>query len=459
MPTPGPDALPLPLLPLDTQEPLPPHYANQHEIDGYAEPTVESMAFALRDDIKDTAAVPRDWLVYRAYSVARQVGDSLLDAIDGTGTVRELLDSTRSDARPTEMKLDATLSESTAGTYSRHLGGELSVRAGALQANSNVKKFLKDKHVELQDPSDIEVLKLVHIVAHEAGHAMLGGISTKIESELKDVTPTGSMVGDYNVLASQLYLAEHPEEAFTGRWGNDVMIQEERFAEGYGQLVTGIVIDALGYQGKDKARLLDVLTLSEDFTGEHGSNQIDYLHQKIGSVALFTEVSTSASESQKYPGHLGYAKPLKPSQMVRELKELAEASKQIESLPSGDLSEWNETVSDTRQKWGIRRHLKNLQRARSDVLHPKRLIARRVGQAVAMVALSSAVGAGLGAEIADLYTVGQSDNQPMVQDNKNAGKTPDQILLEHPDTLTVVTDGSESTPVSGYTTVGPGTNG
>ena len=158
--------------------------------------------------------------------------------------------------------------------------------------------------------------------------------------------PTNRLAQDARAIATRTYLAAHPEEALTGNWNTDVVTQEERFAEGFGNAVLGKVMDTLGYDDKEKATIishfLDKAGLRSDIIGQHPIDLLDKFSADRGIKEVGHEVGVEMSA-----GAIGYSMPLSVEKIASQLSEL---SRLIKSRPADgyvtnvDRYTWEEKV-------------------------------------------------------------------------------------------------------------------
>jgi hypothetical protein len=241
------------------------------------------------------------------------------------------------------------------------------------------------------------------MAAHESGHTLLNGVSQTIYSHNFGYTADNENES-IGYLASGAYLAKNPKEAFTGHWKTDRAIYEERTAQGYAEMVADEALSGLGYTAKDRKIIIDRLGYGPDLDGEKGENQIDFLvKNRLGKMALNEQVADTASEALKYPGALGYAKPLTPKALVSELQLLAKIldSSQSNERIITDIpdDQWRQKVGQSGRKREVRRHIDDLRDQRLNILNPGReeLVERRrvrrsrVGKAVATLATVAAL--------------------------------------------------------------------
>lgn len=344
---------------VQTAEPLPFEYKQLSVVEGnFAYATAEGMTSALRDDVVEHGVT--DKIIGRAYAVSREIGDMILARSDNTRTVFSLLDDSRHDARPLTIEYDPDLKSD-----GEHSGSNRYLKVGPSVASvSRMEQEVEESGVKLRNPDDYRLLKLLRVVSHESGHALLHGVS-RVMARKSDGGAT------HQLTASATYLKDRPEAAFTGDWNADVFIREEQFAEGYAQMVLNSALDGLGYEGDDKDRLASLFKMRPDLHGEVGHNQLDHIGEAAGRNNLSTIIKEIPGHEQSYPGELGYTKPLSPDDILEQLQSLAAVAK-ADNIDLGygpdHEPDWAGMVEQADQATDIAAHLESLQVARLEVL-------------------------------------------------------------------------------------------
>lgn len=278
------------------------------------------MLETLREELIEAPITPE--LVINLYSVARNMGDVELFAADPEHEVGGLLDASRADSRP---KKFFVLDGVHGGAHSESEGNFGINLENQQEAAGQLRNIVEKKGFEVKHPGDLFLFINLAIAAHEAGHAILGGIS----KTQKRMMERGAVAEDAIILATKTYLKHNPQQAFTGNWETDVAIHEERFAEGNAQLVIEKAMRLLGYSDEEVALLeshvseMNRLKASYHPEGEH---QLDYLDQ-LGAATSAKDAMVVAHGKddyvdplQRYNGELGYYAPLTKEEMVAQLK-------------------------------------------------------------------------------------------------------------------------------------------
>ena len=268
--------------------------------------------------------------VANAYKVVRNIGDSLVTQGGSDRSVVSLLEASRTQARPVSFE-----SIDTDDTLARY--DERTRRLGILESDviknaKTVEGNLKVGSVEIINPSDPELFLMVQTVAHEAAHGMLAGISKLIADRASK--ENGSKITQVSgALASRLYISAHPEDALTGDLRTDILTQEERFAEGYGQLVVDAVAAELGYDEDARAHLKKIFDEKTALTkAPQGTHAFDVLGD-VGAGRTLLAAAREKGIRDIFLGDLGYSTALSQSEVTEQLRALSAA------IASGNISE------------------------------------------------------------------------------------------------------------------------
>jgi hypothetical protein len=314
---------------LDVLESVPDHYTKQAAVqEALAENNyTKALLIGLRGELifSEGTSIPSS-----AYAVARTIGDTELYA-EEQGKVSTLLDASRYFSRPYEYrhKIHTSDNPTQLGSYSQGRLG-LDVELMAKHLEPDLQDAFKKGEIDVINPGDLTLFAGLYVGAHEAGHAMLYGVG-RLAQTINEEDKSATMAGVENRLGSRVYLAYHPEDAITGNWETDVAIHEERFAEGYADMVLEIAMEALGYE----AKVVDVVlkTVGPGFLGADivpGGHQVDLL-----GVEDIPEKSLEALVKERYPegieyfsiGSIGYAAPLTKGEIVNQLVTITELIK------------------------------------------------------------------------------------------------------------------------------------
>lgn len=302
-------------------EPLPRYWQSSKQ----TEQADGDIKFAVLENLRSEISFARfdEKLIHNAYGVARHMADVVLfaagsregeQADGGANNVAGILDGIRYLAHPRVFRSEDT---------GRVLGsvGNQQLSINMEQINKSAGESLKDrllaKGVELRSPSDAYLISTMHVAGHEVGHLMLGGFSEK----------DNRYAGVGQLKASKVFLAQHPELAFTGDWETDAWIHEERFAEGIGLLVTEEVVQTLGYTDEEVQAILDELDFSAGLDAVDGMHQLDHIteHPIPGPISQIMEDRGLTEEddvnSQLYQGYLGYLAPLSTADIIKQIRE------------------------------------------------------------------------------------------------------------------------------------------
>ncbi len=291
-----------------------------------------------------TFAEPTGDRLKSLYDVSRHVGDALIAEVPQFGGgARNLLDRTRWEARP---RTFAEISEyhkgSASGTHNEERREMTQDLHGMRQISSDLYERMKNEGMPLADITHASLAVYLSTAAHESGHAILSGISAMEKS----VRPN-----DGRLLATSMFLAKHPEIGFTGDWEQDVLAHEERFAEGYAQMVLTEAMKTLGYSDEVNGKLSELLA----------------------------PIVTDNNEWEK-----GYAAPLSKEALAAQLSEMDEIFERGETLTLPTETAWMEAVT-AQQLEPIRDYVHGQAEAAQpqSELHAKRpRLLRRIGQAM-----------------------------------------------------------------------------
>jgi|GEM_PF-4054227 len=335
------------------REPMPSNYSDfdhQSPTDeqGYVVFDTARITTGLREDLNDPNYRPAV-AIGTAYAVAREIGDNavrtLQERSSGSHDALTLLDMTRRDSHPNKILIDEKGDElhGADGMYYRkvlHAAPHLFDAA----RDASYARGMSEAGVVLHNPGDARLIRIMGVVAHESAHAITNGISKQLSYDRE----TDMHDDDHRFVAAEAYMVNHPEQAITGKWGNDTMNHEERFAEGYRRLVVDTMLASIGYTEHERGIILQASQYRPNFAGEQGVNQIDYMSHEIGNVALMSQVMpVELSELEKNDGALGYALPLTPSEVVGMLDELAQRVKTGEPVPDMHPRKWAKMVRQT----------------------------------------------------------------------------------------------------------------
>ncbi|MEO5627905.1 MAG: hypothetical protein ABIQ89_03380 [Candidatus Saccharimonadales bacterium] len=328
-------------------EPLPEYYSSSRAAREFGETNPNrAMLENLRADIgwnPNTEAV-----MGSLYSASRIIGDSELYAGDSTGQVALLLEPSRPQAAPEAFNDagDGVENSLEAGSYNEvdHL------------VNMNMTKLLKhadsmvsyfDKAGEpLKNPADAHLFMILGVASHESGHVIMSGLS-KFQRQVP------GMDVDYSKnLATRTFLGANPDLGFTGNWDTDVQIHEERFAEGYSQMVLRKAMETLGYEPDHIERIAEYLTAGFSWKDTHeGEHQLDHI-EKVSADSPINKVMEAVVSTdelikthQHYLGDLGYSAPLTPEDMISQFQNLHLILKDREAGQANPTAQqWEEKV-------------------------------------------------------------------------------------------------------------------
>jgi hypothetical protein len=376
--------------PVQSREDLPDRYltgAIEGE-DGYVKPDIDTMVTELRTDLGGLDVTPEKTLA-TMYSVAREIGDRALEEADykrsGGGRAAPMLDGTRLMAQPDSFvvtELDKAGGRSVRGTTSELILGNGWAERGRALTDRMLKKGVRERNA-----GDMVLLRTMHTVAHESGHALLAGVSEELPS----------IDGEYkeDLHASHAFVTANPEQAVSGSLKSDVAIQEERFAEGYARLVTKRITKSMGYGWNQRRKILDGLKHNPDMSGKVGSNQIDHLRTQLGAVSLGEAVGEDAATGQQREGKLGYAKPSSTNELVDELRYFGAVTQQDEvGISSAGTADWEATTEHFGQAGPVSRYVGKLVNARESELSPVWSTAKFAGRLVVATAVATTIGLG-----------------------------------------------------------------
>ena len=335
------------------REPMPSNYSDfdhQSSTDeqGYVVFDTARITTGLREDLNDPNYRPAV-AIGTAYAVVREIGDNAVKNLQqqssGSHDALTLLDMTRRDSHPNKIVIDEKGDELNGadGMYYQKVLYAAPHLFDAAHDRGYASRLSK-VGVKLHDPGDARLIRVTSIVAHEAAHAITNSISKKLEYD-RDVHWFSD---DHHFVATEAYMVNHPEQAITGKWGNDTLNHEERFAEGYRRLVVDTMLTSLGYDEGERGIILRDAQYRADFEGKQNENQIDHMSYEVGNVALMSQVMpVELSALQKNDGALGYALPLTPSEVVGMLDELAQRVKTGEPVPDMHPRKWAKMVRQT----------------------------------------------------------------------------------------------------------------
>lgn len=167
--------------------------------------------------------------------------------------------------------------------------------------------------VELKHPNDALLANTIHVLSHEMGH----GVGTTMAQR------AGNGKG-WSKMLHKAYLAERPQEAFTGLIDSDANIHDERFADGYSRVIMMDILAGLGYSYDEAKRFFDVLHQAGI---EHGGNIEGKAVKHVELVEPAREENVSvgmaalkafgiAAPDIMYEGNLGYGDALDEDQVV-----------------------------------------------------------------------------------------------------------------------------------------------
>lgn len=222
------------------------------------------------------------------FDMAQHIAEAeLTDAAgEASGVVSGLIELARFYSRPLEFTAEDD-PESNGIFYQSHRKMGLNFENLNQTAKALAKEAEKEEF-EWKDRRDAYLLAFLHTGAHEAGHALLNGIS--IAAIKSDVS-----IRKKGLMASRVHIQKHPEMGITGDLEADVRTHEERFAEGYALLVLRNAFSTLGYSDEEVSKLLSMMTFRKD---------------------------DEFSDEEVRQGALGYSRPLSQDDMVGELVEL-----------------------------------------------------------------------------------------------------------------------------------------
>jgi hypothetical protein len=203
---------------------------------------------------------------------------------------------------------------------------------------SNTKK-LEDTGVQFKSPVDAELITMLTTVGHEMGHVVAKGLSYRVAN--KNQANWRS-----NDIGIRPYLVNHPELGVTGNWDEDFPILGERLAEGVGLMTTDQFLNDAGYNERERATLLNAVSMTFKIHGEHGHSPLDHI-QKTDH-----ETSTNdLSEGKAAAIDLAYALPLEVEEIADLLAETAQIidddSQNSISVVPEDKAQWAKQVHET----------------------------------------------------------------------------------------------------------------
>ena len=324
-----------------TYEQLPSSFTGGDE--RYQSVSLDLLIKNLRNEVAWNPDVPA--LLETAYSVVRNIGDGALTKADTSNDVYALLNHTRWDAQPDEYaRIDQD--GDTLATHNEHHKRMSLHETNLFDDSRQLKSSFEKQGFELKDPTDALLFTAVNTAAHESGHALLSGVSKFLTSKSGRKDPQDRLPNGIRMVATKAYLAAHPEEAITGNWETDVVTHEERFAEGYGNMVLEIVMDRLGYSGEEKDEIvkhfLDKAGVYSDTAGTHPIDNLDMFNngramEQVGNIL----------ERDLASGTIGYSMPLSPDRLIKQLRELTgQVQKNDKFVVDVALADWEESVKN-----------------------------------------------------------------------------------------------------------------
>jgi hypothetical protein len=298
-------------------------------------------------------------------ATARVLADHELAISDKTDKAQVLLDSTIYESLVglgTSYDTEGTLSYGPAHYAEYEDGRHVHASPEGVEGYASlVQQAAKKYDITLRHPADARLFGYTQMAGHEAGHALLGGISVAIREKNGEPFSRG--------VAVRHYLGAHPDQGFTGNWDVDVAIFGERFAESYGNLAARGMMAAAGYSPFDSEMLMKAFDRSPDISGEPGNNQIDHLSLSNHLMGPHDRVTDKKSVHALNLGRFGYELPLFRRQMVAVLTELHDAAFSVEDTSAHDPwpAGWEHDVL-VFQHPDIKAHIKQIKKSRHDAL-------------------------------------------------------------------------------------------
>lgn len=286
------------------------------------------------------------------YAVARTIGDfELYSASDEISTI---LDSSRFMGSPWEYDNVIDSKEGVVKVVGSHDAGHLKVDVESIYGiAADLRGELMSKGIKERTVGDAELAVGLHIGAHESAHALLYGVGRLVKSIDFD-RGDPNHVTDERLLATKVYLGQHPEQAISGNWNADVAIHEERFAEGYGQMVAKRALTLLGYSDNEIGVFIDAIAPAAGFAQvEQGKHQIDHIDavsadRSAATIVKSIDEAAAKRTHQDYEGDLGYSLPLSKEDLVAQLVDTSESirTRNAHGYASAhpDTTKWHENV-------------------------------------------------------------------------------------------------------------------
>lgn len=258
------------------------------------------------------------------HNVARIMGDNALLRADTTGRANSLLQATRYQSIP--FVYEELQPESGSYMVGMHVEGGQGFKLDLKrldQVAKGIQSSIETKAIPLKHAADAYLLAYLYVASHEAGHAVLSGISRfrKVDSYVPKTM---------NRIATRTYLSRHPEKALTGHWDTDIAIQEERFSEGYAREATAFAFSQLGYEREDIENIFGHIEAgSNDWLGDpvHQIDVIDRVGAEKSMADVAKELSDGSQQLDSYLGGLGYFMPLSMSELIDQLHDTETAIK------------------------------------------------------------------------------------------------------------------------------------
>jgi hypothetical protein len=244
--------------------------------------------------------------IENAYSVARNIGDAVIGNV--SPEARALLDGTRPYGIVTRTSSDgpASVHEWNREGFSNQ--PVLNVDVESVFGNATERRQLLANYEALGvqvKPEHASLLHFLKLVSHEAGHLIQFGVGSHM-----DTANSGGKSG-YDHMSS-IALKLHPEVATTANHYTSLRVHNERFAEGYSNIVMKEAVRALGYTDDESAKIMRAVGFQEQ-----ASETEQYLNEVTPDKTL-TDIGKEKGISL-YEGDLGYSMPLSLDQVVADL--------------------------------------------------------------------------------------------------------------------------------------------
>lgn len=314
---------------------------------------------------------PHEMFIPTAYGIARELGDRQLLRQDTTGKIGTALETTRKAGRPEHY----LYGKDGGGAYHHSGRKELGLDRHMLNPD-RVQEQLAAEGLELKHPADLKLLLTLRSTGHEAGHALLSGISHYLVAKKEELVKTLGRSIDHDeelrgMPATEAFLTKHPELGFTGDQTVDKYIREEQFAEGYCKLVLRRALQTLEYDDRSADRLAALITDVSYIETERaqGANQIDILGTNRPGED-FMAALTEDPATDYYEGDLGYTLPLSETELVEQLRELGDVVERGGSFAFHIDEEWYRQVK-LNQSPAVKQHLETLKARRQAALEGK----------------------------------------------------------------------------------------